>query len=342
MDLARTAIPGNGEQIDAMKIATDVERMTSVFHSMLQKRHGENFKIEKISIDILRNRNKRAVLRYRLHADNPLEANRSEIRIIGKVYRAESAQKGFDNMVQLWQNGFSRDSGDHIGMPEPLQLMPEIHMFFQEEVPGEALRMLVKQSPEPQYFRLLAQALAKLHKCPLTLKRKFMVKDHLLRCHPKHPFLGIALPELAPKIEYIVKEAYAMEEIFGDVAFTVFHGDFHLGQVHVENDLVWLIDFDTLSFGDPAADLGNMLVFLKGKARRRPEFHIAMETFLSEYFSIMDRKIAERIPLYEALTHLRRACKRLRLQEEGWEQKATEMINEGVAAIEEMKMEIYG
>jgi hypothetical protein len=48
----------------------------------------------------------------------------------------------------------------------------------------------------------------------------------------------------------------------------------------------------------------------------------------------MDPDIAQRIPLYEALTHLRRACKSLRLQEQGWERRATRMIEQGVACID--------
>ena len=338
---ARTAAPDKRDQVDAMTVAMDAEQMKTVFYPMMQNRFGEDLIINDVDIHVLRNRNKRAVLRYKVTGSN---GSRSaiEFRIIGKVYRAESAEKGYDNMAQLWENGFSRDTADGISMPEPLELNQELHMLFQEEVPGEALRMLVKQSPDPHYFKLLARGLAKLHQCPLNLVRKFMVKDHLLRCHPKHPFLAMALPEIAPKVEYIVKRAYEIEAELSDVAYTVFHGDFHLGQVHVENDLVWMIDFDTLSYGDPAADLGNMLVFLKGKARRRPAFQLCMDTFLTEYFSGMDPKIAERIPLYEALTHLRRACKRLRLQEDGWRTKAESMINEGVEAIDKMKLEVYG
>ncbi len=334
---AMTAIPEIREEIDPMEVATDADQMKSIFHQMMLYRYGKDIEIQNLTIDVLRSRNKRCVLRYRINATNFSDGSAIEWRTIGKVYRAESAEKGYDNMVKLWENGFSRDSQDNISMPEPLDFLPQIHMLFQEEVPGEALRVLVKQSPDTRYFKLLARALAKLHQCPITLAKKFTVKDHLLRCHPKHPFLQLALPELSSKIEYIVSQSYKLEKAFGDVGYTAFHGDFHLGQVHVENDLVWLIDFDTLSYGDPAADLGNMLVFLKGKAQRRPEFNDCMDTFLDAYFAVMDGKIAERIPLYEALTHLRRACKRLRLQEDGWEKKATAMINEGVVAIDKIK-----
>ena len=111
------------------------------------------------------------------------------------------------------------------------------------------------------------------------------------------------------------------------------HADFHPGQVHLEHGRAWLIDFDVLSYGDPATDLGNLLVFLKSKAETNPEMEGSIRVFLDEYFSLMDRKIAARIPLYEGLSHLRRACKAFRLQEQGWRERCGKLVKEAVAAI---------
>jgi hypothetical protein len=50
----------------------------------------------------------------------------------------------------------------------------------------------------------------------------------------------------------------------------------------------------------------------------------------------MDHRIAARIPLYQGLTHLRRACKCLRLQEKGWREKVQRMVEQGVKTIQNM------
>ncbi|MGH7600841.1 MAG: phosphotransferase family protein, partial [bacterium] len=155
-------------------------------------------------------------------------------------------------------------------------------------------------------------------------------------CHPSHEFLALACPELASPIDYIVKRAYEIEAALGVTKLTPVHADFHLGQVHLENGRAWLIDFDVLSYGDPATDLGNLLVFMKSKAETNPEIEVIIQAFFEEYFSLMDRKIAARIPLYEGLSYLRRACKALRLQEEGWRGKIGQMVQQSVAAIETM------
>ena len=159
-----------------------------------------------------------------------------------------------------------------------------------------------------------------------------------MRCHPKYPFLSMAFPELETKVNYIVDKAFELEKSFGDIQHTPFHGDFHMGQAHILNDDIWLIDFDTLSYGDPAADVGNILVFLKGKLYRHPEYQEYIDTFCDTYYSLMDPKIAERVPLYEALTHLRRACKRLRLQDTHWRKKATHMIDTAIEALNSIQL----
>ena len=102
----------------------------------------------------------------------------------------------------------------------------------------------------------------------------------------------------------------------------------------MDGDRAYLIDFDALSYGDPAADLGNVLVFLKGKARKMDGIPKLIDVFLDEYFQHMDSAIADRVPLYEGITHLRRACKRLRLQTPRWEKKIKRMIGAGVECIQ--------
>ncbi len=100
-----------------------------------------------------------------------------------------------------------------------------------------------------------------------------------------------------------------------------------MGQVHVGGGRTWMIDFDACCVADPAADIGNVLVFLKGKARKIPSAPLLADAFQDEYFRHMPEDIGRRVALYEAITHLRRACKRLRMEEDGWEKKARRFLD---------------
>ncbi len=319
----------------ALKTALNAEKMVDVFLPLMKDRFGDEVRIENVDVEILRQRTKRSVMRYRVNAVN---GKPFEWRVIGKVFTVHSGEIGFDNMKLLWENGFSADTNDAIVIPEPYQYLPAMQMFFQEDVAAPAMRNIVRAHPTKEHFIKLARAIAKLHRCPAEMESTFTVKNHLLRCHPKHGFLVMALPKQSHLIDFIVERAYALEATIGNIRPAVLHGDFHLGQVHVSDDRTWVLDFDTLSYGDPASDLGNLLVFLKGKARRNIEMYDFINAFLDEYFKFMDPAIADRIPMYEGLTHLRRACKCLRLQEPGWEAKAIKMIEKGAEAIGGMRI----
>lgn len=336
--ISATAAPVLHDKLYTLEVALDSQRMARTFAALAPEHFGQNVIIRDVAIDVIRRRNQRCVIRYRIEALEAPFGQRREWRVIGKVYKAKRGESVYEIMRQLWQNGFSRNAQDCISIPEPLEFSSSLCMLLQEEVPGLPIKTLLKRENNPAHFRQLARTIAKLHSCKLDLEQPFLVKDHLLRCHPRYPFLELACPELGSRIEHMVQTANKIEtELIRDARLTPIHGDFHLGQVHVENGYTWLIDFDALSYGDPASDLGNLLVFLRGKVKRNPGIVELINVFLEEYFSRMDRDIARRILLYEGLTNLRRACKCLRLQEEGWRRRVTRMVDTGIACIEEMQ-----
>jgi len=332
-----SSVPVFQDKLYTLEAALNPLKMSPYLTSLVREKLDENLEVRHIGIEVIRRRNQRCVIRYLVEAFDSHTERRMDWRIIGKVYKANRGERVYEIMQQLWEHGFSRATEDGICIPEPLDFSSPLCMLFQEEVPGLPLKTLIKHEPEPVHFRQLARILAKLHQCPLIPDEPFLVKNHLLRCHPRYPFLAMASPDLETKIDYIVETAQKIEtELIHDAKLTPIHGDFHLGQILLENGHAWLIDFDALSYGDPAADLGNLLVFMRSKAKKNPDVAKLITVFLDEYFSIMDREIGERVILYEGLTHLRRACKSLRLQEEGWRRKVQRQIEKGVECIEQI------
>ncbi len=325
------------DKLYTLEAALDETCMLPVFREMMASRAGEKQEVKSLSLEVMRRRNQRCVIRYRVHVHDREHGRDEIVRIVGKVFKAGRGEPVYQHMRELWDHGFAAAARDHISIPEPLAWAPALCMLFQEEVPGQPIKMLLKQAPNVAHFRLLARTLAKLHRCPIVPGKPFGVREHLTRCHPRHEFLAQACPDLAPDLARLIAQAYEIEAGLGAITLAPVHGDFHMGQVHIEGERVWLIDFDALSYGDPASDLGNMLVFLKGKIKREPAMPAVITAFLEEYFSAMDPAIAQRIPLYEALTHLRRACKALRLQDEGWQRRIQRMIARGLQCLQEMQ-----
>ena len=333
--MGKTATPILHDKLYTLETALDETAMREVFAQMVTTHWGTDFELIGLRIEVMRRRNQRCVIRYITEMYDRREERRTEWRIVGKVYKAGRGESVFITMQDLWRNGLSRASTDGISMPEPIAFSSELCLLYQEEVPGEPIKHVLKKDiGNPKPMRLLARTLAKLHQTAIDAGEAYSIDDHLLRCHPRYPFLCLAYPELEPKIEYIIRKAKAFEAENSQIRFATVHGDFHLGQVHVEGEHAWLIDYDALCHADPAADVGNLMVFLKGKAKRYPEWRMQVEAFLDEYYAIMGAQVAERVPLYEALTHIRRACKCLRYQEKDWRRKVEKMIDQGVACID--------
>ncbi len=315
--------------------ALDPADIRTPLQTLAEQHLGRQHMLQRVEIDVMRRRNQRCVIRYINTVINGKNTKPFHWRVIGKVYKANKGERTFALMKELWQHGFSRKTEDGIRIPEPLAFSSELCILFQEEVPGEPIKDLIKRAPNIEHIRLLARTLAKLHRSDIVPGEPMTMRHHLLRCHPRYPFLALACPELEPMIDFIVETAFQLEHKWRNIRLAPIHGDFHLGQVHIENDRAYLVDLDALGYGDPAADLGNLMVFLKNKAKRRPEMHDLINAFLAEYFSSMDQTIARRIPIFEGITHLRRACKCLRYQADGWRKKARKMIEKGVACMEE-------
>lgn len=325
------------DKLYTLENALDEAHMLPVMAALLQAQGARLQEVKRVDIEVMRRRNQRCVIRYRVRV-RPQAGEQDEVlRLIGKVFKTGRGEPVYRHMRQLWDHGFAATAPDRISIPEPLAFLPALCLLLQEEVPGEPIKMLLKQAPSAAHFRLLARTLVKLHRCPIVPGKPFGVREHLTRCHPRPEFLISACPALAPEVENLIDQAYEVESRLGAIALAPLHGDFHMGQVHIEGERVWLIDFDALSYGDPASDLGNMLVFLKGKIRREPAMPGVINAFLEEYFSVMDHGIAGRVPLYEALTHLRRACKAMRLQQEGWQRRVQRMIKRGLDCLQEMR-----
>jgi len=331
------AEPIINDKLDTLDTALDENHMRGVLTPLVEALHDRPVRIEELGVDILRRRNKRCVVRYRMGLRNGSPGPLKPFNLIGKVFKKSRGESVFSDMQELWSHGFRREESELISMPEPLAFLPDLCMLILEEIPGPAIKDALLLDPSPRYMRQLAQVLIKLHTCDFVPGPPFRMREHLLRCHPKFQVLQHVCPELEADIDTIVKSAIEIESGYSDDLFTAIHGDFHMGQIHVEDGRAYLIDFDALSYGDPAADLGNVLVFLKGKSRKMEEIPELIDVFFDEYFQHMDPAIMDRVPLYEAVTHLRRACKRLRFKSPRWEKKIERMIGAGLECIESVR-----
>lgn len=318
--------------VDAELATLPAARDPAVVRRHLQSIVGnpvaEDGAITHVHTEIVRQRLKRCVLLYTLNFERSAPR-----KLYGKIFRAGEGQPIYARMCALWECGFDLDAEDGIRIPAPLAFVPELELLVQEAVPGRSFKEHLVERGSPAQIGQVARALAKLHSLADWPGPLFRLERHLGRCHPPHGRLCEALPERAADVEAIVREARARESQYPDTVLAATHGDLHLSQILLDAAATYLIDLDSLARGDPAADLANFLVFLRSN-RRVQGLDRLEKVFLEEYFSRMDPDIAKRVPVYEALTQVRRACKDLRFGRPGWEARASQRITRGVECLE--------
>jgi len=317
------------DKLFTLKDARDPARMRAALAAEMPELGGDA--LAAVDIETLRRRKQRCVLRYRVHLDTP--SGRETRPWIGKVYKADAGAPVAELMRLLWEAGFQRDAADDIAIPEVVAYLPRLSLLLQEEIGGVPVKDHLMTDNAEAALRAMARALAKLHKSPVRVGPTYRIHDHLRRCHPRPTVLRERCPELRPAVDEILHEAARLEQAYDGFAPALIHGDFHMGQVHVGGGRTWMIDFDACCVADPAADIGNVLVFLKGKARKIPSAPLLADAFQDEYFRHMPADIGRRVALYEAITHLRRACKRLRMEEDGWEKKARRFLDDSLDSL---------
>jgi hypothetical protein len=279
----------------------------------------------------------RRLLRYRVDLDGGGPA----WCVIGKVYGSDAeGRRGYDGLRRLWDGGFAEQPPSDVHIPKAYGYLPELRLLLMEEVPGRALKALVrKKLASVDDTRLFAMGLAKLHGSGLVPGPPFGVQDHLtVRCAGLHEKLAQSFPQIGPRVRWIVDRARELEKRHA-ARLTAVHGDFHLGQVHVRSGELWILDLDPLHYGDPAYDVAMVFVMLKHLEHRidGPYVRSLRDAFIDAYFSVHGYEIAERVPLHVALIHLKRACKRFRYQDEpGWPETVCRLVEEGAACLEMM------
>jgi aminoglycoside phosphotransferase (APT) family kinase protein len=318
------------DKLFTLKDASDAARMQHVLSNELPLFASGGARLLGVEVEVLRRRKQRCVLRYRMTVEDG--AGRRIWPVIGKVYKADQGEAVTDLMRRLWEQGFDRDAADTVAIPEVVAYLPRLALLLQEEIGGEPVKNALGTPQAETALRQMAVSLAKLHRTPLQWGEPFTMHDHLRRCHPRPQVLRDRCPELRGAVDEILAEAVRLEQAYGS-APALIHGDFHMGQVHTAPGRTWMIDFDACCVADPAADLGNVLVFLKGKARKFPDAPQLADAFLDSYFQHMPSEVLSRVPLFEAITHLRRACKRMRFQEDGWQKKARRFIDESLESL---------
>ncbi|MBI2875297.1 MAG: aminoglycoside phosphotransferase family protein [Candidatus Tectomicrobia bacterium] len=268
----------------------------------------------------------RMVVQYSLYREDSPPECEPFLTLIGKFYADETGRQTYQVMQILAQILSRMQAPPLLAIPQALFYDPRRYLIFQQRVEGVPYGELLNRRDSRNCFRLAGKALAFLHSQKVPVGEEKWMGDHLRELiHPHPSELHEQIPSYRPRVEGLIQSMTEKERTWKEeIEVAPLHRDFHLRQLFYGQGRVWLIDWDLFARGDPALDLGNFLVYLKTHLTQRGSPSI--DAFLEGYFSDRPSSILKRVPLYEAFTYLRLACKRFRLKGDHWEEKVNEML----------------
>jgi len=130
-------------------------------------------------------------------------------------------------------------------------------------------------------------------------------------------------PSDAHVVEATLTRLFDEEARSGAVAPVLLHRDFHLRQLFDDGQRVTVLDWDDAALGDPAFDVAYFTTYLATHLDAE-QAALGSAAFRAGYGG--DAALWARTATWARFNWLRRACRRLRLRDAGWERELAAMV----------------
>lgn len=238
--------------------------------------------------------------------------------VIAKLGTDDSGAASFQRLDQLYSLETTT-----LRVPEPLAWFAETRALVLARAEGRPLRKL-EPSGSPEVFARIGTALSELHSSSLTLGGVKSFDDSLRELmRPAPDALIAARPQDAERIESALARLHADVARWGATPVVPLHRDFHLRQLFDDGRHVTVLDWDDAAMGDPAFDVGYFTAYLRSHFGDDASAS-GIAAFLDGYGA--DAALSARLATYERFNALRRAARRYRLQDAGWETEFDAML----------------
>jgi Ser/Thr protein kinase RdoA (MazF antagonist) len=238
---------------------------------MLSNQFGKNVEARLRKINVLRYKpNRRCLVEYEIEVKDENNPH-NVITLIGKA-RSKGPDFTTYNLVRdLWNCGFDSNSADFISVPQPIGIIPELHMWFQKKVPGvPAIDPLVRGNHDSlNLARRIAEAVDKVHGTDNPKNREHTISDELKILDERLTKVTEEKPLWKTRIEHLLGACQGLARHVPDPKTASIHRDFYHDQVIVDGHRIYITDFDNYCEGDPALDIGNFKAHLKEYALRK-------------------------------------------------------------------------
>ena len=248
---------------------------------------------------------RRCVIEYDLAAvgDSP------EMTLIGKIRRNRSGRSAFELSHSFTDNGFHGATEDGISVPDAVAYVKKLGLWLQRKVPGEEATALLMTPAGPRLASGIADAAFKIHRRNVPVSRIHDIDDEMKILESCLDQVGLAYPAWKFRLERLKLFAERLAQTLGNRDMCGIHRDFYADQIIVDDNRLWLLDFDLYCQGDPALDIGNFIGHVTELSLRvygYPKALAAVEQALEDrYVALAGESMRYPIRVYTLLTLLR-------------------------------------
>ena len=225
------------------------QEKSSIYFPSLQNKKIQNIEIERISPIWAK---ESCLSKYKIFFE------KEKIRIIrGTAKKNRSKKEVWKIMNYLYHQGFKENG---LAIARPIDFLEKINLLLYREVPGRPFSSIIEKGNYSQIeknLKKIARWLIKLHKLRFQ-ENKFK----------KAPFLGLKgylkifkkikkfMPDLKDDLNSLPSLSF-VEQIWQKKKILI-HNDFYPGNIIVDQNVIYGVDFDRAGLGPPLMDIATI------------------------------------------------------------------------------------
>ena len=304
--LADTTKPARFDPaLAVLDLALNRETARKHFKRRLERLSGSG-KLRLKDVRLIRHKpGRRCIVEYDVEVDKP-DAPKEIVTLIGKTRVRRSGNEAFRLQQAFWNAGFDSECPDRISVPEPIGVIAAFQMWFQRKVEGPTAEKLIATSNGVELASRVAQAIHKLHNAGVPTDKSHTISDELKILRACFDQLKTSHAQLSDRLDRLFDACEVVSAKTRSGGSCGIHRDFYASQVIVNNDRLWLLDFDLYCQGDPALDTGNFIGHITEQALRElgsaDSLKSAERVLEEEFVGLAGENMRPAVHLYRDLT----------------------------------------
>lgn len=275
----------NDATLDGLRLLANPKKIQRVLydHNALEPARQWRISDRRLRLTPVRHKpEKRAVIRVDSRAVHRDTGEKRKFRVYLRTYQDGRGADMFAFMQHLEDHLANAHA---IAVPHPIVYLDDRHTLVVGDAAGTTLTQELTRSASTAALAMTGAALAQLHACPPAGLPVRSVSDLLADARDTGRTLAQILPALSDSVTSLLAELDRRSRNLATDAPRLTHGDFHHGQVLVQDRRVVVLDYDRTHAGDPLADVGNFCanLILLGLRRQIAEPEVLNDHFVQAY-----------------------------------------------------------